>query len=543
MNARVLELLQHPENISKEDILLLQNEISKFPYMQSIRTLHLSAIFNFDAENYQKELTKTAAYTTDKKILYTFINKKKEEEKKELTKFKKIVLAKTEYEVEKTIEEPVNIVEVPEQNITENSSENLTETVEKIEAEKPVVTHPKSVIGDTELEAPILDKKENEFDVLKELEILEIENQLLEQEKAEQENAEIAFKTREEDLNFSKETVLEHIDQSDDKEITSVKPSDISFNGFESFLPNVKFTVPSTPKEELKSEPEAEISATIIEEKPTEEIKSAEVPSEKTPEWNISAPEKTEIIEENTEMTIEKEEPQVINTPILTEEKEEIVEEIHTDWKPMNFVMNPLDSMIQKPVEVKPEIAITEEKKIVEEVAPIELKKEVLEEVKIAEKPIGKSILNTSFLKNNAQENPVQAVETPVEKVSAEENNSNVPGFVNTWQSWLKIDRSGIKTPENIPVKVIEKKAEIIDKFIEENPKISQLKEEVSFVVKEKNDDISHLMTETLAKLYTEQRLYTKAIKAYEILQNKHPEKAEDFKAKIQEIKDLKQGK
>ena len=559
MNARVLELLQRPENISKEDILLLQNEISKFPYMQSIRTLHLSAIFNFDAENYQKELTKTAAYTTDKKILYTFINKKKEEEKKELTKFKKIVLAKTEYEVEKTIEEPVKIVEVPEQNITKNSSENLTETVEKIEAEKPVVTHPKSVVGDTELEAPILDKKENEFEVLKELEILEIENQLLEQEKSEQEQEKIAFKTREEDLNFSKETVLEHIDQSDDKEITSVKPSDISFNGFESFLPNVKFTVPSTPKEEPKSEPKDEISATIIEEKPTEEqIKSSEVPSEKTPKWNISEPEKTEIIEENTEMTIEKEEPQVINTPILTEEKEEIVEEIveeiHTDWKPMNFVMNPLDSMIQKPavsqpkatekpVEVKPEIAITEEKKIVEEVAPIELKKEVLEEVIIEEKPIEKSILNTSFLKTNAQENTVQIIENQTEKVSAEENNSNVPGFVNTWQSWLKIDRSGIKTPENIPVKVIEKKAEIIDKFIEENPKISQLKEEVNFVVKEKNDDISHLMTETLAKLYTEQRLYTKAIKAYEILQNKHPEKAEDFKAKIQEIKDLKQGK
>lgn len=553
MNARVLELLQRPENISKEDISLLQNEISKFPYMQSIRTLHLSAIFNFDAENYQKELTKTAAYTTDKKILYTFINKKNEEEKKELTKFKKIVLAKTEHEVEKTIEEPVKIVEVPEQNITEKFSENLTETVEKIEAEKPVVTHPKSVVGDTELEAPILDKKENEFEVLKELEILEIESQLLEQEKAEEEKVENAFKTREEDLNFSKETVLEHIDQSDDKEITSVKPSDISFNGFESFLPNVKFTVPSTQKEGPKSEPKAEIPAPIIEEKPTEEIKSEEVSFEKTPELNISEPERTEIIEENTEMTIEKEEPQVINTPILTEEKEEIVEEIHTDWKPMNFVMNPLDSMIQKPavsqpkatekpVEVKPEIAITEEKKIVEEVAPIELKKEVLEEVKIEEKPVEKSILNTSFLKNNVQEAPVQAVENQ-EETAKNLNDSNVPDFVNTWQSWLKIDRSMVKTPENIPVKVIEKKAEIIDKFIEENPKISQLKEVVSFVVKEKNDDISHLMTETLAKLYTEQRLYTKAIKAYEILQNKHPEKAEDFKAKIQEIKYLKQGK
>ena len=320
-------------------------------------------------------------------------------------------------------------------------------------------------------------------------------------------------------------------------------------------MPNVKFTVPSTPKEELKSEPKAEIPAPIIEEKPTEEkIKSEEVPFEKTPELNISVPEKTEIIEENTEMTIEKEEPQVINTPILTEEKEEIVEEIHTDWKPMNFVMNPLDSMIQKPavsqpkatekpVEVKPEIATTEEKKMVEEVAPIELKKEVLEEVIIEEKPIEKSILNTSFLKTSLQENPVQVIENQVEKLSAEENNSNVPGFVNTWKSWLKIDRSGIKTPENIPVKVIEKKAEIIDKFIEENPKISQLKEEVKYVVKEENDNSSRLMAGTLAKLYTELRLYTKAIKAYEILQNKHPERAEDFNAKIQVIIDLKQGK
>ena len=39
MNARVLELIQRPENISAEDISVLQSEIDKFPYMQSIRTL------------------------------------------------------------------------------------------------------------------------------------------------------------------------------------------------------------------------------------------------------------------------------------------------------------------------------------------------------------------------------------------------------------------------------------------------------------------------------------------------------------------------
>ena len=118
---------------------------------------------------------------------------------------------------------------------------------------------------------------------------------------------------------------------------------------------------------------------------------------------------------------------------------------------------------------------------------------------------------------------------------------SNIPNFVNTWQNWLKIDRTETKNrPE--PSKIIEKKAEIIDKFIEENPKISQLKEDTHYVVKEKANDISHLMTETLAKLYVEQRLYTKAITAYEALKKKkkHPERQDEFEDKIQEIKELK---
>jgi hypothetical protein len=133
MNARVLELLQRPENISAEDISLLQNEISKFPYMQSIRTLHLSAIFNFDAENYHKELTKTAAYTTDKKILYHFINFKKETEKKEPTKFKKINLVKE----------------------TETPNHLIPETIVE---EKISETEANKIVGDTEIEAPIPNK-------------------------------------------------------------------------------------------------------------------------------------------------------------------------------------------------------------------------------------------------------------------------------------------------------------------------------------------------------------------------------------------------
>ena len=111
-------------------------------------------------------------------------------------------------------------------------------------------------------------------------------------------------------------------------------------------------------------------------------------------------------------------------------------------------------------------------------------------------------------------------------------SNSNVTSFISTWKSWLKIDRSEIVTPSEQ-----DKKAAIIDKFIENNPKISPIKEDVDFIVKEKSNDISHLMTETLAQLYVEQKLYTKAIQAYKILQEKHPERTEEFEEKIEEIK------
>ena len=126
-----------------------------------------------------------------------------------------------------------------------------------------------------------------------------------------------------------------------------------------------------------------------------------------------------------------------------------------------------------------------------------------------------------------AETEPVKVTE-----VMKSTSNSNVTSFISTWKSWLKIDRSEIVTPSEQ-----DKKAAIIDKFIENNPKISPIKEDVDFIVKEKSNDISHLMTETLAQLYVEQKLYTKAIRAYKILQEKHPERTDEFEERIEEIK------
>ena len=595
MEARILELLHRPENIAKEDIALLQKEISKHPYMQSVRTLQLSAVHLFDADNYHKELTKTAAFTTDKKILYQFINKKKIEEKKEAVKFKKINFKSEEpqavtsepvfvekeseilhsnkeeklipdTEVEASFNEKTDFSQEAETIIISENIEIPKEELEQIIAEKPVVSHPNSVVGDTELETPILDKKENEFDVIQEIEVLEEENLPFEIEEEPIEKP--IFETRKEDLNFSKETVLEQFDQISDTEKISVKPSEISFNAFDSFLPDVKFTVPVAKLEPLTM-PEVPKKEEPI-------ISSDEKKNE------ILVEEKTEIVEEQPLLVVEEiseenrtvsdlneaisMDVKVVEEPQSVEVVEE-PEETHFEWKPMSFVQNPLDSQIKKqntetPKTVAP-VIVNEPKIIVNEV-PSSIKEEItheieeliqeseniepVEEIPTVEIEEERPVLNVSFFSNDVVEVPTKTdiitEETTLEKRDEETlEQSNIPNFVNTWQSWLKIDRT--EQPEEIaqPEKVIEKKAEIIDKFIEENPKISQLKEEVNFVVKEKTDDISHLMTETLAKLYLEQRLYTKAIKAYEVLQNKYPERAEDFKAKIQEIKDLRQGK
>ena len=143
------------------------------------------------------------------------------------------------------------------------------------------------------------------------------------------------------------------------------------------------------------------------------------------------------------------------------------------------------------------------------------------------------NISTTEEVANSEKPEPKAEIETEkVSEVVKPTSNSNVTSFISTWKSWLKIDRSEIVTPSEQ-----DKKAAIIDKFIENNPKISPIKEDVDFIVKEKSNDISHLMTETLAQLYVEQKLYTKAIQAYKILQEKHPEKTEEFEERIEEIK------
>lgn len=86
-------------------------------------------------------------------------------------------------------------------------------------------------------------------------------------------------------------------------------------------------------------------------------------------------------------------------------------------------------------------------------------------------------------------------------------------------------------------------KFKIIDDFLNKNPKITPTKEfksSSSLNIRNTDLNLSHLMTETLANIYAEQGKYSKAIKAFNILRLKYPEKSGYFADQIKKIEELK---
>jgi len=88
-----------------------------------------------------------------------------------------------------------------------------------------------------------------------------------------------------------------------------------------------------------------------------------------------------------------------------------------------------------------------------------------------------------------------------------------------------------------------EKKFHLIDKFLEAQPKMPQVKNEETDSPMERqeenpeeNDDF---VTETLASIYAKQGYNRKAIQIFEKLSLKYPEKSTYFAAQIKKIKDL----
>jgi len=126
-----------------------------------------------------------------------------------------------------------------------------------------------------------------------------------------------------------------------------------------------------------------------------------------------------------------------------------------------------------------------------------------------------------------------------------------------SFNEWLKIASfKPIERPESAPVEnpkleTIEedlsinrnKKFDLIDRFISNNPKLKPKEHTGSIgnIAEEQMIQTESLMTETLARIYLEQKNFKKAIQSYNILSLKYPEKSGFFADQIKAIKKLQE--
>ena len=604
METRIIDLIKNPEILRVEDLNLLETEIEKFPYMQSLRAIYLLGVHRFYNENFSKELAKTAAYTTDKRILYNLINKTNENMAAALvasafpfktdlaTKTPKIQGVKTEAipaPAEVKIEEKTDLVtetqsvEISEPVFVEENKNEEAQAVnnetpsipdvspieepqadilspEKTETEKTELTAAEYIAAEmaklkagAATEEPAIAEKEENIETTETIEIIseaEKEEILVEEVKAEEISPIEIVEEKEVEVEAETEPVVEEEERFSAEELASPdtfnlrKPKETTIDfynrkqtGFVEEIPSQKENKYSSEKPisekpaEKEEEKETNISfyaqkqAESIEETPAqkEDFYSAKTTSESSAEKekrettiDFYARKQTSFAEETpaqkedfysakttSESSTENEERETTIDFYTSKKADSDAQEEQTSYSPVNIYQKQIDTEKEDTTEVS--------KNLVQE----------------------ENISTTEEVANSEKPEPKAEIETEkVSEVVKPTSNSNVTSFISTWKSWLKIDRSEIVTPSEQ-----DKKAAIIDKFIENNPKISPIKEDVDFIVKEKSNDISHLMTETLAQLYVEQKLYTKAIQAYKILQEKHPEKTEEFEERIEEIK------
>jgi len=642
METRIIDLIKNPETLRVEDLNLLETEIEKFPYMQSLRAIYLLGVHRFYNENFSKELAKTAAYTTDKRILYNLINKTNENMAAALaasafpfktdlaTKTPKIQEVKSEAipaPAEMKIEEKTDLVtktqsveiSEPVSFVEENKNEeaqavnNETPSIpdlspieepqaevlspEKTETEKTELTAAEYIAAEmaklkagAATEEPAIAEKEENIETTETIEIIseaEKEEILVVEVKAEEispieivEEKEVEVEIETEPVEEEERFSAEELASPDTFNLRKPKETTIDFynrkqTGFVEEIPAQKENNYSSEKPisekpaEKEEEKETNISfyaqkqAESIEESPAqkEDFYSAKTTSESPAEKeerettiDFYARKQTSFVEETpaqkedfysakttSESSTEKEERET-TIDFYARKQTSFVEETPAQKEDFYSAKTTSESSAEK----------EERETTIDFYASKKADSDAQEEqtsyspVNIYQKQIDTEKEATEVSKNLVQEENISTTEeaansekpepkAEIEKVSEvvkPTSSSNVTSFISTWKSWLKIDRSEIVTPSEQ-----DKKAAIIDKFIENNPKISPIKEDVDFIVKEKSNDISHLMTETLAQLYVEQKLYTKAIQAYKILQEKHPEKTEEFEERIEEIK------
>ena len=180
---------------------------------------------------------------------------------------------------------------------------------------------------------------------------------------------------------------------------------------------------------------------------------------------------------------------------------------------------------------------------------------------KIASFELDKDLAIEDAIEDAIEEEVTSSEESPFDVLNLGKPLQFDRSELHSFNEWLKLtrfkpiereekDTENIENVENSAEKseasidlAKRKKFELIDKFISKNPKIKPSKESSAKhnIAKEQMIQPESLMTETLARIYVEQKNYEKAIQSYKILSLKYPEKSGFFADQIKAIKKLQE--
>ena len=174
---------------------------------------------------------------------------------------------------------------------------------------------------------------------------------------------------------------------------------------------------------------------------------------------------------------------------------------------------------------------------IVSSEAPLQLEKQLKSELKKAE-----AILDPALFTKKPETLTTQEKETVAKSLGTDAPLPFKKEDRHSFGEWLSltsakpIDRSQPEEEETEDSK--QKRFDLIDKFLADTPKLAPTGslEKNPNLAKAFTKGTDSLMTETLAKVYLQQKNYKKAIQAYEILSLKNPEKSGFFADQIRAI-------
>jgi len=552
-------LINKPDAITEKQTEALGNVLIEFPYFQSARALRLKGLFNQNSFKYNYALKVTAAHTADRSILFDFITSEtftsiqNDFYDKKLRDLLNINVLDSEVvspdEIKKSIEVRIDPIEQSILTSIKQATSNVFEEPIKTE-EKPedsiedanaiTIEEKKSVVNEEIVKTEDIIIKEDVLIAVEETKPAVFEDLKTHDESIDSIKEEtIVIPVKETKHTFFEEVV-------DDEEVEDIK---------ENFDPVIE--KPVSTIEEI---------APVVFEEPKKHTEIRIDPIEESIYNSIK--EATTVVFEESKPAEKEAAAIIVDTPKITEQHKEIAsvvfEEVKiTEEKPNEVIPTILDeptTVEESPKEVinfilEEPIFIEESKEIITdsiEESVIEkniLKTQFEETVKIAEEnlEIGKPLDFSVKEKHSFQEWLQLARPEPIDRT-----NEIVQEDIKTVEeNTQKVERTPEPIKQTVPeTEIVEdekkKKAELIDKFIETNPKISPIKSDpitlppIQFNINQ--GDNSYLMTETLARVYLEQKKYTKAIQAYEILILKYPEKISFFADRISDIKILQQN-